>query len=188
MRKWELDQHALEEFLVGCKQKEKIFLTLEEESRAFISLTEARKETFTIRKNTWGYLEIDVRTEGDFLYVEHTRITTEEFIGNSYRLEYFITMENLHAGSNFGQIILETPYETLTYEIVVEKDIRRDEERRNRERDFSGIIKGYLDYEGGRTDLNTWTEDALKRIGRLREADERNEYFLLAHAHICLIG
>ena len=54
MRKWELDQHALEEFLVGCKQKEKIFLTLEEESRAFISLTEARKETFTIKKNTWG--------------------------------------------------------------------------------------------------------------------------------------
>ena len=56
MRKWELDQQALEEFLVGCKQKEKIFLTLEEESRAFMSLSEARKETFTIRKNKWGYL------------------------------------------------------------------------------------------------------------------------------------
>lgn len=50
MRKWELDQHALEEFLVGCKQKEKIFLTLEEESRAFISLIEDRKETFTVKK------------------------------------------------------------------------------------------------------------------------------------------
>ncbi len=46
MRKWELDQQALEEFLVGCKQKEKIFLTLEEESRAFMSLQESRKDTF----------------------------------------------------------------------------------------------------------------------------------------------
>ena len=114
MRRWELDQQALEEFLVGCKQKEKIFLTLEEESRAFISLTEPRKETFAIKKNTWGYLEIDVKTEGDFLYVEHTRITTEEFIGNSYRLEYFLDTEKLHKGSNFGRIILESPYETLT--------------------------------------------------------------------------
>ena len=86
MRKWELDQHALEEFLVGCKQKEKIFLTLEEESRAFISLIEDRKETFTVKKNTWGFLEVDVRAEGDFLSVEHTHLTTEEFIGNSYRL------------------------------------------------------------------------------------------------------
>ena len=120
MRRWELDQQALEEFLVGCKQKEKIFLTLEEESRAFISLEEARKETFTIKKNTWGYLEIDVRTEGDFLMVEHTRVTTEEFIGNSYRLEYFLDVSKLHEGSNFGRVIMESPYETLTYEIVVE--------------------------------------------------------------------
>ena len=188
MRRWELDQHALEEFLVGCKQKEKIFLTLEEESRAFISLTEARKETFTIKKNTWGYLEIDVRTEGDFLYVEHTRITTEEFIGNSYRLEYFITMEKLHRGSNFGRIILETPYETLTYEIVVEKDIRREEDHRANDREFTGIIKNYLKYEGGKTDLNSWVDEAVKRISHLRDADPRNELYLLVHAHICLIG
>ncbi len=188
MRRWELDQHALEEFLVGCKQKEKIFLTLEEESRAFISLSEARKETFTIKKNTWGYLEIDVRTEGDFLYVEHTRITTEEFIGNSYRLEYFITMEKLHRGSNFGRIILETPYETLTYEIVVEKDINREEDHRANAREFAGIVKNYLKYESGKMDLNSWVEEALKRIGHLRDADPKNEIYLLVHAHICLIG
>lgn len=68
----------MKKFLVGCKQKEKIFLTLEEESRAFISLVEDRKETFTVKKNTWGYLEIDVRTEGDFLSVEHRHLTTDD--------------------------------------------------------------------------------------------------------------
>ena len=188
MRKWELDQQALEEFLVGCKQKEKIFLTLEEESRAFISLTEARKETFTIKKNTWGYLEIDVKTEGDFLTVEHTRISTEEFIGNSYRLEYFLNTENLHRGSNFGRIILESPYETMTYEIVVEKDISRDEEHRANDREFAGILKNYLKYEAGQMELNDWVEEALRRITHLRERDDRNEFYLLAHAHICLLG
>ena len=33
MRKWALDEEALEEFLVGIKQKEKIFLTLSDEER-----------------------------------------------------------------------------------------------------------------------------------------------------------
>ena len=71
MRRWELDQQALEEFLVGCKQKEKIFLTLEEESRAFMSLTEPRKETFANQKEHLGNTRRStVRTEGDFLYVE----------------------------------------------------------------------------------------------------------------------
>jgi len=188
MRKWELDQQALEEFLVGCKQKEKIFLTLEEESRAFISLTEARKETFTVKKNTWGYLEIDVRTEGEFLSVEHTRVTTEEFIGNSYRLEYFLNVDKLHEGSNFGRIILESPYETLTYEVVVEKDVKRDEERRANDREFAGIIRNYLKYESGKMELSDWVQEAVRRISHLRDMDPKNEFYLLFHAHICLIG
>lgn len=188
MRTWELDQQALEEFLVGCKQKEKIFLTLEEDSRAFTSLTETRKEIFTIKKNTWGFLTMDVHTEGAFLSVEHTRITTEEFVGNSYRLEYFIDHEKLHRGSNFGQIILESPYETLTYEIIVEKDIVRDDERREEDLEFASIIKGYLQYEAGKKDINTWTDEALKRIEHLRKVNDRNELYLLVHAHICLIG
>ena len=153
-----------------------------------MSLTEARKETFTIKKNTWGYLEIDVKTEGDFLMVEHTRITTEEFIGNSYRLEYFLDTEKLHRGSNFGRIILESPYETLTYEIVVEKDIKRDEEYRANDREFSGIIKNYLKYESGRMDRDDWVNEAVRRISHLRSVDGKNEFYLLAHAHICLIG
>ena len=188
MRKWELDQHALEEFLVGCKQKEKIFLTLEEESRAFISLVEDRKETFTVKKNTWGYLEIDVRTEGDFLSVEHRHLTTDEFIGNAYRLEYGISMDKLHRGSNFGRIILETPYETLSYEVVVEKDICRDEEHRANEKEFNGILKDYLKYEGDKMSLEDWTETSIKKISHLREVDERNEFYLLAQAHICILG
>lgn len=188
MRKWELDQQALEEFLVGCKQKEKIFLMLEEESRAFPSFTESRKEIFTIKKNTWGYLAVDVRTEGEFLTVEHTKITTEEFIGNSYRVEYIIDDSKLHRGSNFGQIILESPYEVLTYEIIVEKDVKRDEEYRSEDLEFAGIIKGYLQYEAGKKDINTWTEEALQRIERLRKANDRSELYLLVHAHICLLG
>ena len=188
MRKWELDQHALEEFLVGCKQKEKIFLTLEEESRAFISLQESRKDTFTIKKNTWGYLTIDVRTEGEFLSVEHTKVTTEEFIGNAYRLEYIIDYTKLHRGSNFGQIILESPYEILTYEIVVEKDVCRDEERRERDKEFASILKRCLVYESGKLDMNTWCEESLKKIEHLRSLDEDNEMYLLVHAHICLLG
>ena len=188
MRTWELDQQALEEFLVGCKQKEKIFLSLEEDSRAFTSLTETRKETFTVKKNTWGFLTIDVRVEGDFLDVDRTRITTEEFVGNSYRLEYFVRHDKLHRGSNFGQIVLDTPYETLAYEIIVEKDIVRDDERHQNELEFASILKGYLQYEAGKKDINTWTDEALKRIEHLRKVDDRNEIYLLVHAHICLLG
>lgn len=187
MRKWELDSQALEEFLVGCKQKEKIFLMLEEESRAFMSVEETRKETLTITKNTWGYQSFDVRTVGDFLDVEHTRVTTDEFIGNSYRLEYLIEPSALHKGSNFGLIVMESPYETLTYEVVVEKDVVRDEDYRMTDLELASIIKEYLSYEAGLVDLQTWADHAVAKLKMLREKDEDKEMYRLLQAHILIL-
>ena len=129
-----------------------------------------------------------MKTEGDFLKVDHTRITTEEFIGNSCRLEYFLDTERLHKGSNYGRIILVSPYETLAYEIVVEKDVDRDEDRRANDREFAVILRNYLKYESGRMQLDEWVTEAIRRISHLREMDEKNEAYLLVHAHICLIG
>ena len=50
------------------------------------------------------------------------------------------------------------------------------------------LLKNYLKYESGKLELNEWVEEAIRRISHLREVDDRNEFYLLAHAHICLIG
>ncbi|MDD2979083.1 MAG: DUF5717 family protein [Hespellia sp.] len=188
MRKWELDQQALEEFLVGCKQKEKIFFVLEDESRAFTDLEEARKETIAMTKNTWGYLVMDVTTEGDFLEVEHTKITTEEFIGSTYRLEYIVHPEKLHRGSNFGQITMETPYETLTYEVVATKDAVYEDERSTLGKECARLLKSYLSVDAGRIELGDWVNEAAPQIQHIRELDPNNELYLLVHAHILIKG
>ena len=64
----------------------------------------------------------------------------------------------------------------------------RDEDHRANDREFAGILKNYLKYESGKMQLDDWVEEAVRRIKHLREMDESNEYYLLAHAHICLIG
>ncbi len=160
---------------------------LEEESRAFMSVEETRKETLTITKNTWGYQSFDVRTVGDFLGVEHTRVTTDEFIGNSYRLEYLIEPSALHNGSNFGLIVMESPYETLTYEVVVEKDVVRDEDYRMTDQELASITKEYLSYEAGLVDLQTWADHAVAKLKMLREKDEDKEMYRLLQAHILIL-
>ena len=46
----------------------------------------------------------------------------------------------------------------------------------------------YLKYEGDKMSLEDWTETSIKKILHLREVDERNEFYLLAQAHICILG
>ena len=45
MRKWSLDELALEEFLVGIKQKEKIYLTLSKEKMEYSNVLEDKKDS-----------------------------------------------------------------------------------------------------------------------------------------------
>ena len=119
IRKWSLDEQALEEFLVGIKQKEKIFLTLSEEHLEFRDVLEDKKDVIEITKNTWGYTSVHVYAQGDFISIKQDEITTDDFVGHAYRLEYIILKEKLHAGKNYGKIYVETPYETLCVDIDV---------------------------------------------------------------------
>ena len=50
MRKWSLDEQGLEEFLVGTKQKERIFLTLSEETESFFDLQTSKKKQSVLQK------------------------------------------------------------------------------------------------------------------------------------------
>ncbi|MBQ8802958.1 MAG: hypothetical protein IJZ53_04915 [Tyzzerella sp.] len=188
MRKWSLDEQALEEFLVGIKQKEKIFLTLSEEECEFRDVLEAQKIRVEITKNTWGYAPIRIRCVGDFLQVNQTEITTEDFVGNTYRLEYIIQKEKLHAGYNYGKIEFITPYETLTLSVNVHQSVTHDDLHGMTGMIAGQALKEYLACLSGRMPLGEWAEKALKHVSQLRDLEPDNEYYMLLQAHIYLRG
>lgn len=188
MRKWSLGEQAMEEFLVGIKQKECIFLTLQGEGMHFEDLKEVTKGTITIIKNTWGFMPIEIRLVGDFLYGGKMKITTDDFVGNVYHLEYLVNPEKLHAGRNFGRILLVTPYEIVPYEIEVVQNGDYDENRRDNQLMTAQILKEYVSYTAGRIDLNRWVDSAAEKTKRMRQNEPMNEYLQLLQAHVYIIG
>lgn len=188
MRKWSLDEQALEEFLVGIKQKEKIFLTLSEEHLEYRDILEDKKDTFEIVKNTWGYMSIRLYTQEDFITIRQGEISTEDFVGNSFRVEYIIRKEKLHAGYNYGKIFVETPYETLCVSVNVHQYVEKDDTY-NRKGMLAGQgLKQYLAFISGKVDVNTWVDEAIACVKKLCEIDPENEYYQLLQAHIYLRG
>lgn len=188
MRKWSLDEQALEEFLVGIKQKEKIFLTLSEERTELQDVLEEQKCSITISKNTWGFVPIHIESVGDFIDIKQSEITTDDFVGSHYRLEYQIHPEKLHAGYNFGKISVSTPYETLCVEVTVHQNGTRGEMRGMKGVVAGRALKEYLAFISGKTNIDDWVEKAIKRVNQLRELDPDNELYPLMQAHIYLRG
>ena len=188
MRKWSLDEQALEEFMVGIKLKEKIFLTLSAEEMTYNDVLETQKGWLEISKNTWGYVPIQIETCGDFLGVKQHEIATDDFVGNKYRLEYFIRVEKLHAGYNYGKISVSTPYETLSVDIIVHQSGKHDDMRGMKGMIAGQGLKEYMAFISGKTQVNEWVEKAIKRVDQLLELDSNNEHYQLLKAHIYLRG
>lgn len=186
MRKWSLDEQALEEFLVGTKQKEKIFLTLSNNEQKFQDVLETKRGWIQVTKNTWGYVPIRVCAVGDFLEVIQSDITTDDFVGNQYRLEYIIQEKKLHAGCNYGKILVSTPYETLEVCINVHQTVAHDDLRGMKGMIAGQGLKEYLAFISGRMNVQSWVEKAVQRVVQLRELDPENEYYLLLQAHVYL--
>ena len=188
MRKWSLGEQAMEEFLVGIKQKECIFLTLPGEGMLFEDLEQSTKGVVTLVKNTWGYMPVHIETDGAFLKVPRNDISTEEFIGNTYEVEYFVRPEYLHAGRNYGCIRFVTPYEVLTYEVEVLQNQEYDENHHVPELMLAQIEKEYVGYIAGRVELKNWVESAIEKMVTIRRIESQNELYQLLQAHIYIIG
>lgn len=186
MRKWSLDELALEEFLVAIKQKEKIFLTFEDDEQCFSDMFESMKCRTEITKNTWGFVPIEVELEGDFLQVHKSHITTEDFVGNTYHLEYYIQKEKLHGGYNYGCISLRTPYEVISLPVTVRQSTARHENHGTEGLLAAQGLKHYLAFISGKLSLTDWLEKSTDVLSQLRDMDVENELYMLMQAHVYL--
>ena len=80
----------MEEFLIGIRKKEKISFKIEKNQLEFTDVTVALKESVEIKKDNWGYIELKVSCDADFIRLPKTKIRTEDFIGSTYSFDFFI--------------------------------------------------------------------------------------------------
>lgn len=187
MRKWSLGEQAMEEFLVGTKQKECIFLTLGKNQRTFRNLSEATKEVIHFTKNTWGYMPVNVRVDGEFIHITKDFFSTDDFVGNLFDFSYYIHPEKCHAGNNYGSITFESPYESITYEVLVAQHKDHLEERRDLEFMFASVCKGFLNSMAGKRDLGEWADETRRQLSAPGIFREEGDVYPLIDAHLHIL-
>lgn len=186
MRKWNLDDIGMEEFLVGIKQKEKLFLSLESNERIYKNIDGIYTDSVFITKNSWGYLSFEIYSDCDFLEPDISRLTTLDFHNMSYELKYTINSSKLHGGRNFGNIILKTPFDTITYNVEIDNSVEDIEDRRKCDYIKAHFLKNFLKFEGEYIKSEKWFDVSMKLINELQiaEPDELEYKLYQAYAYI----
>ncbi len=172
-------QH-LEEFLVAAGKKEPVQLTMGETEKKLWNVERSTKDTVYLYKNTWGYVRMEIDVEGDFLEVDKTTVTSENFIGSVYGLDYIVRRDRLGQGKRFGKITVRSVHQTLVFDVVAsahgETVTRRDLEQ-NKHR--AALLKEYLALETHRMDYRSWYDSAWNHVRALQELGNHSTMLML---------
>lgn len=174
---------AMEEFLVAASKKNKIQLSISEEEKNYTGILENYGDTVTIKKNTWGYVDIKILTDGDFIHTDRNRLTGQDFAGNNYELSYYIKSDRLHGGKNFGSISFVTPYQTLALKITVDNSSGIRSGQIEEKRAVAGVIERYVAFRLKKINISQWTEQSEAIVKRARGISDSTALKLF-EAHI----
>lgn len=178
--------HSLEQFLVGSGLKQPIHLCTESSHVYLHDVDETTKEELILTKNTWGFAELQISWTGDFLSIERTRATTEEFVGSMYNVSYMIHQERLHAGRNFARI--RVAYGSEITECVIEvrkaEELISKKELHQQKLEITRMLSAYIDYRAQRTGEKEWIGLSLSNLENYRKAGGNHIFFDLFEIYL----
>lgn len=160
---------ALEEFLIAIHKKIAITVTANKTNIKYEQVDKSFKDKIILTKNQWGYKEFRVWSDVDFIIPEHKYIWTDNFVMDSYPLEYLIDASLLKKGTNIGHIYISSVYQTIVITIEVNRagsNMEADLERRIRHKQakYSAmLVRKYMDFRLNKISKTEY-EDGLEAI------------------------
>ena len=181
----------MEEFLIGVNKKQPVSISVDKSEEIFMASKEPQSGCFTITKDNWGYTEIRLRTDCEFIKLSKLVLTHDDFIGKTYLYEYIIDASAMHAGRNFGRIYIDGVYQSFTIDITagvrdddgsisdiaVTKDIKEC---------MVGIMELYTSFRLKRIVTGVWANETISILNHLHALmpDEHMYELMKAQAFI----
>lgn len=179
-------KRALEEFLIAINKKQKVEFEISDTLREYDSLLDSYGDILILSRNTWGYLDIDVTVDGDFITEYKTKITDEDFAGNNYEFGYLIDVEHLHNGMNYGKIIFSSVNKCVECRISVDNIKEYDISQQEVKKCLIELNRCYLDFRMRRCQIDKWIEESLAVLERARSFNDNNPLLKLLQAQVYL--
>lgn len=176
----------MEEFLTAAEKKKPVSFRLKEKERSFQALKASSEEYIELYRMGWGFRVLDIVSDAAFLKPAHARISTEDFIGSSFRLAYLIDADQLHAGNNYGRIRICSQGEILEYEVLVKSVRERGEEHsiRIQQKQVERLYTDYIAFRLKHIPLNIWIARAEEAFAQYEQAGGTNVMVKLYQAQV----
>lgn len=184
-----MKEQNVEEFLNVIHKKKKVEFFFREEQLRIDDPLNFHECEIEIIKNGWGFIQMEVAADCDFLFCEKKKIESDDFENDTCRYKIFIDSTKLHSGNNLGTVIFTTPYERkeVQLRVVVNRpDKHRISHIRDEKRMVTQIMTYYLAFRLRKINKETWLSESMQLIDKLNAINERNLMSRLFQAHLLI--
>ncbi len=181
-----ITEQTMDEFLIGTGKKERVRFSLEKHSIEVFEAAAPVEEQLMIQKEGWGFLEIRISTNEEFIVPQKRYVTDADFIGSTYPLSFYIDTEQMHAGNNFGSIFLENDVQKEEFQVWASADsieVRKERTVQGLQRATYLLTKSYINFRLKKIVTGEWTKQTLALIQRMEEFKPNDPWYLLFKAY-----
>ncbi len=154
---------ALEEFLVAIRKKLPVLVSADKTLLEYNGGEYNFLDKITITRNTWGYMELKVRSDMDFLKPEHAVINTGSFHGTTCEAGFVIEPAKMHAGLNCGYLYFEGIHQTLKIPVTCHckgKESSKSVKLRRKKQYDRKLLQNYIRFRLNKISVGRYTTEA----------------------------
>lgn len=162
-------QNLLEEFLVALRLKEPVSLSVDTETRRYETPDGPVEAVLEVTASGWGYVQLEVKADGEFLEVPRRLYTSADFEGRTLKIPYRILPGRLHGGRNLGAILLSGIRFAGRVPIEVQGAAETMPPGHGKRRALAEYLSLRLEYEIGMNDQQQLRNHMSQELERLRK-------------------
>lgn len=147
---------AMEEFLINANKKSRVFISVDRNNIKYDNCARDIYDSVMISRSTWGYSEVRITSDCDFIIPEHTLMYTDRFENDKAPLYFKIDSGALGEGQNTGRLCLDTVQQHVEIAVCCTVNDKPGDERDISQSIRAKLYRGYMDYIQGEMDENAF--------------------------------
>ena len=175
----------VDEFLVSTGLKPKMSFDLDERQDKYYEVSENIRGEIEITRSTWGYIDIKVSCDADFISVEKENITSDFFLGSIFNMNYYVHKDKMHEGLNYAKISFD--YRDVHKEITIiatslKEGASLDTQKHKKDMLLLKGCRLYEDFRLRKITTGQWCQETLDVLDKIYDQENEDNFQLLMRA------
>lgn len=168
------NEQNVEEFLISINKKQPIEYIIGRDSVVADEPEGLIEESIDITRNGWGYTFLQVDCDADFVILQKTEITEDDFLGNFFSYSFLIDSDRLHNGVNYATLTFYNSFARFEVKVTASKDkVEKHAFAKNieLERNQYDLMTYYEAFRTRKIDVNKWMAESKQIVDRMIAAN-----------------